>query len=198
MRRLWCHGKVDSMARPMRRCEAVGVENETIVFLGTDQEALTQNWDEIIDLEGRQMLPASRTPTCICSTMCCFRRIWPCLGWTPSSPSSVWAGERIAQNHPACLLGMGWNQEHLAEGRMPERRDLDRISTEIPICLLRGVRPHRRLQHRHGGAADRDSGPGAPGGVGEGGCGARLPPGGGHAPLYGNHPPGRATRRSGI
>ena len=50
MRRLWCHGKVDSMARPMRRCEAVGVENETIVFLGTDQEALTQNWDEIIDL----------------------------------------------------------------------------------------------------------------------------------------------------
>ena len=44
MRRLWCHGKVDSMARPTRRYEAVGVENETIVFLGTDQEALTQNW----------------------------------------------------------------------------------------------------------------------------------------------------------
>ena len=35
------------------------------------------------------------------------------------------------------LLGMGWNQETMAEGRMPNRQDMDRISTEVPVCLLR-------------------------------------------------------------
>ena len=137
MRRLWCHGKVDSMARPMRRCEAVGVENETIVFLGTDQEALTQNWDEIIDLEGRQVLPGFSDTHMHLLHYVLFQKNLALFG-VDSIESIVRMGrERIAQNHPACLLGMGWNQEHLAEGRMPERRDLDRISTEIPICLLR-------------------------------------------------------------
>ena len=137
MRRLWCHGKVDSMARPMRRCEAVGVENETIVFLGTDQEALTQNWDEIIDLEGRQVLPGFSDTHMHLLHYVLFQKNLALFG-VDSIESIVRMGrERIAQNHPPCLLGMGWNQEHLAEGRMPERRDLDRISTEIPICLLR-------------------------------------------------------------
>ena len=137
MRRLWCHGKVDSMARPTRRCEAVGVENETIVFLGTDQEALTQNWDEIIDLEGRQVLPGFSDTHMHLLHYVLFQKNLALFG-VDSIESIVRMGrERIAQNHPACLLGMGWNQEHLAEGRMPERRDLDRISTEIPICLLR-------------------------------------------------------------
>ena len=137
MRRLWCHGKVDSMARPTRRCEAVGVENETIVFLGTDQEALTQNWDEIIDLEGRQMLPGFSDTHMHLLHYVLFQKNLALFG-VDSIESIIRMGrERIAQNRPACLLGMGWNQEHLAEGRMPERRDLDRISTEIPICLLR-------------------------------------------------------------
>ena len=137
MRRLWCHGKVDSMARPTRRYEAVGVENETIVFLGTDQEALTQNWDEIIDLEGRQVLPGFSDTHMHLLHYVLFQKNLALFG-VDSIESIVRMGrERIAQNHPACLLGMGWNQEHLAEGRMPERRDLDRISTEIPICLLR-------------------------------------------------------------
>ena len=126
MRRLWCHGKVDSMARPMRRCEAVGVENETIVFLGTDQEALTQNWDEIIDLEGRQVLPGFSDTHMHLLHYVLFQKNLALFG-VDSIESIVRMGrERIAQNHPACLLGMGWNQEHLAEGRMPERRDLHR------------------------------------------------------------------------
>mgnify|MGYP002458978417 CR=1 FL=1 len=137
MRRLWCHGKVDSMARPTRRCEAIGVENETIVFLGTDQEALTQNWDEIIDLEGRQVLPGFSDTHMHLLHYVLFQKNLALFG-VDSIESIVRMGrERIVQNHPARLLGMGWNQEHLAEGRMPERRDLDRISTEIPICLLR-------------------------------------------------------------
>lgn len=35
------------------------------------------------------------------------------------------------------IHGMGWNQEVLAEGRMPEARDLDAVSTEKPIIIER-------------------------------------------------------------
>lgn len=45
--------------------------------------------------------------------------------------------ERIAQRHPNYLLGIGWDQEIMAEGRMPTRADMDRISTEIPVCTIR-------------------------------------------------------------
>ena len=101
MRRLWCHGKVDSMARPMRRCEAVGVENETIVFLGSDQEALTQNWDEIIDLEGRQVLPGFSDTHMHLLHYVLFQKNLALFG-VDSIESIVRMGrERIAQNHPA-------------------------------------------------------------------------------------------------
>ena len=36
------------------------------------------------------------------------------------------------------LLGRGWNQDYFAdEKRMPTRHDLDKVSTEIPICAVR-------------------------------------------------------------
>ena len=36
------------------------------------------------------------------------------------------------------ILGRGWNQDDYKDvSRMPDRHDLDRISTEIPICIVR-------------------------------------------------------------
>ena len=36
------------------------------------------------------------------------------------------------------LLGRGWNQDYFSDGhRMPTRQDLDRVSTEYPICATR-------------------------------------------------------------
>ncbi len=57
MRRLWYHGKVDTMVPGQARQQAVGIQDGTIVFVGSDQEALAQSWDEKIDLEERQVLP---------------------------------------------------------------------------------------------------------------------------------------------
>lgn len=45
--------------------------------------------------------------------------------------------DKLAQTGASYLLGMGWNQETLAEERMPTRADLDQISREVPVCLLR-------------------------------------------------------------
>ena len=57
MRRLWYNGKVVSMDGAMTRYEAVGAEDDKIVFLGTSADALAQSWDEKKDLQGAMVLP---------------------------------------------------------------------------------------------------------------------------------------------
>ena len=137
MRRLWYHGAVDSMDRSMTRYEAIGTEDGRIVFLGTDREALAQNWDERTDLEGRQLLPGFNDTHMHLLYYAFFQKNLPLFG-VDSIETMVRLGrERVKRDRPPYLLGMGWNQETLAEGRMPNRQDLDRISTEIPICLMR-------------------------------------------------------------
>ena len=125
------------MTRPVRRYEAIGVENEKIVFLGSDQEALAQSWDETIDLQGRQVLPGFSDTHMHLLHYALFQKNLALFGVDSIEEIVRMGRERLERDHPHYLMGMGWSQEHLAEGRMPERRDLDRISTEIPICLLR-------------------------------------------------------------
>ena len=56
MRRLWYHGKVDTMVPGKDRQQAIGVEDGTIVFVGSDRAALALPWDEKPDLDCRQVL----------------------------------------------------------------------------------------------------------------------------------------------
>ena len=137
MRRLWYHGRVDAMDRSMARYQAIGTEDHTIVFLGSDEEALAQKWDQRTDLEGRQVLPGFSDTHMHLLHYALFQKNLALFG-VDSIETIVRLGrERIVQNHPPYLMGMGWNQERLAEGRMPQRQDLDRISLEIPICFMR-------------------------------------------------------------
>lgn len=52
MRKLRYNGVVTSMDGSMNRYEAIGTQNGKIVFLGTSQEGLAQQWDETVDLKG--------------------------------------------------------------------------------------------------------------------------------------------------
>lgn len=137
MRRLWYHGQVDTMVPGQPRQQAVGVEDGTIVFVGSDQDALALPWDEIHDLEGRQVLPGFTDTHMHLLLYALFRDSLPLAG-VPSIEAMIERGKaKVAGTGATYLLGMGWNQEALAEGRMPTRADLDQISREIPVCLLR-------------------------------------------------------------
>ena len=57
MRTLRYNGTILSMDQTISRYEAIGVQDGKIVFLGTNQEALTQRWDEKKDLNGACVLP---------------------------------------------------------------------------------------------------------------------------------------------
>jgi len=48
MRRLWYHGKVDTMVPGKDRQQAIGVEDGTIVFVGSDRECY--DWRSMLEL----------------------------------------------------------------------------------------------------------------------------------------------------
>lgn len=137
MRRLWYHGKVDTMVPGQPRQEAVGVENGTIVFVGSDRDALALPWDEKHDLNGRQVLPGFNDTHMHLLLYALFRDSLPLTGVSSIRDIIAQGRARLAKTGAPYLLGMGWNQETLAEGRMPTRADLDQISREVPVCLLR-------------------------------------------------------------
>ncbi|MEQ2456108.1 amidohydrolase [Flavonifractor hominis] len=137
MRRLWYNGKVVSMDRVMSRYEAVGVEDGRIVFLGDSAQALQQSWEETRDLQGAMVLPGFNDSHMHLLHYAMFRRNVPLFGVKNIDEVVERCQARIAKENPAYLIGMGWNQETMEEGRLLTREDMDRISTDIPVCMLR-------------------------------------------------------------
>ena len=121
----------------MRRYEAIGTEAGRIIFLGTSREGLEQAWDEVRDLEGASVLPGFHDTHMHLLYYAMFQKHVPLFGSDSIQSIVSLCRDRIQRDRPAYLVGQGWNQADLTDGRMPDRRDLDRISTEIPVCLLR-------------------------------------------------------------
>ena len=137
MRRLWYNGNVVSMDAAMTRYEAIGTEDGRIVYLGTAAGARAQDWDEERNLMGAMVLPGFSDTHMHMLYYAMFQKNVALFGVDSIDTIVERCRARIEQNHPDYLLGMGWNQETMKEGRMPNREDMDRISTEIPVCMLR-------------------------------------------------------------
>lgn len=45
--------------------------------------------------------------------------------------------EKYSRESPKLIVGRGWDQERLAEKRMPTARDLDRVSKDVPVVAAR-------------------------------------------------------------
>src|SRR5699024_6375699 len=116
MRTLRYHGKVVSMDGTMRRYQAIGIQDSKIVFLGTDEEGLAQEWDQKVDLKGAMVLPGFNDTHMHLLHYAMFRRNVPLLGVKNIDEVVERCKARIEQEHPAYLIGMGWNQETMEEG----------------------------------------------------------------------------------
>lgn len=137
MRRLWYNGTVASMDGAMRRYEAVGAEDGRLTFLGSVQEALAQVWDETRDLQGGMVLPGFTDSHMHLLHYAMIQKNLSLFGVASIGEIIERGRARIERDHPSYLIGMGWNQETMVEGRLVTREDLDRISTDIPVCMLR-------------------------------------------------------------
>ena len=116
--------------------EAFAVEDGKITFVGSCADALKLD-GEHIDLGGAfvcagfndshlhllnygqtlTMAPLARHTASLSDMLDCLSRTKPDRGW---------------------ILGRGWNQDLFTDvDRMPEKGDLDRVSTEYPVCAVR-------------------------------------------------------------
>ena len=165
MRRLWYHGKVDTMVPGHPRQQALGMEDGTIVFVGSDRDALALPWDEKTDLEGRQVLPGFTDTHMHLLLYALFRDSLPLVG-VPSIEAMIERGKaKLAGTGGLLPAGHGLEPGDPGRGAYahPGRSGPDFPGN--PHLSAAHLRPCSRLQHSHAGASEN---PPRGGGLGPG------------------------------
>lgn len=120
--------------------EAILIENGIIKQVGTNKEILNNNADNIIDLQGKTVLPGLNDSHMHLLGVGAFMSSCN-LTSAKSIDDVIEIGRKfINQNDGLTFLkGRGWNQDYFTTGekRLLTRVDLDKISTEIPIVFSR-------------------------------------------------------------
>ena len=135
---LYYNGKIVTMDGD-RIAQAVGIEKDRIVFVGSDAEAADLQADERIDLQGALMLPGfneshmhNATYSFVNSNVAMFhcRSVADCL--------QVLRDYRAAHPDKAWIYGRGWNDQSFeGEKRYPTRAELDGVAPDIPVMAVR-------------------------------------------------------------
>lgn len=120
--------------------EAVFIQDGIIQQVGSNEDILKNSADTVIDLQGKTVLPGLNDS---------HMHLWG-LGeaMTTCNLTSAKSIEEVIQlgkdfleanKDIVALAGRGWNQDYFINGekRIPNRHDLDRISSEIPIVFQR-------------------------------------------------------------
>lgn len=126
-----------------RFARALCIENGTITAVGTEDEVRNSagTGAEFFDCGGRTVIPGLNDSHMHLLAIGRYLAQIDLHG-VRSADELVERGRRfMAQRPEACrggIFGVGWNQDlFVGEKRIPDRHDLDRISTEIPIVLKR-------------------------------------------------------------
>ncbi len=142
MRTLLCNGKI--YVERGHFAEALCIENGVITAVGTNQEirALAVPGASEIDCGGHTVIPGLNDSH-MHLLMIGIGLAQVDIAGVKSIDEMIGRVRRfIAERPQACGRGVhsiGWNQDLFTDGekRMPNRHDLDKISTEIPIVLER-------------------------------------------------------------
>lgn len=142
MDKIFINGNIITMDSQIERCEAVYIKDNIIEKVGTNDEILSLNKNnaEIIDLEGKTMLPGF-----IDSHMhlvnfgeslqkCDLRGVKSIKELIEKTKDFIKENNLTSTDW---VLGEGWNHDMFDEKRLPTKDDLDEISKDIPISLTR-------------------------------------------------------------
>jgi len=121
--------------------EALAVSDGTIVAVGglADCRAIAGGGADLIDLEGRVLMPG------FVDAHCHPLMLGQSLTWVNCSPDEVPSidamvkllssrGTTLRAGTP--IWGYGYHQGRLAEGRHPDRHDLDAVATDRPVMVM--------------------------------------------------------------
>ena len=135
--RIFKNAKIYSMDKNDSVYEALAVENGRISFAGTNEEVLKKypNAEEIIDLEGKTVIPGFNDSSV---NLVGYARFNTMLDLSKcESIREVIELAKKAEQYEGWIIGWGWNQDYFEEQRMLNKKDLDDISSEIPVAFRR-------------------------------------------------------------
>ncbi len=140
MKTVYYNGRVYTGTLPL--VQAFAVEDGKFTFVGSNEEAKALAADETVDLEGRFVCCSFND-----SHMHLLNFGQSLLSAQLAAHTNTleeliaYAKDFEAQNphkNGAWLTGRGWNHDYFTDvHRLPNRYDLDQISAEVPICLVR-------------------------------------------------------------
>ena len=142
MRTIYYNGAVYTGDLPL--VQAFGEEDGRFFFAGSDEEAmaLKREGDRMVDLEGGFVCSGFNDSHMHLLNYGSSLRMAQLAGRTGSLEDMLNCLREFKDSRTfrenAWLQGRGWNQDYFADtDRMPNRHDLDKVSTDIPICAVR-------------------------------------------------------------
>lgn len=141
---IFCHGTVLTMDSRGRVAQAVAVRGGRIVSAGSDEEVgkLAGPQTNLVDLQGRTLLPgfyAAHDHFPSAGTVALYQVDLnsPPMGAMRSLDDILAALRAKAGRTPQgeWIVGRGYDDTLIREGRHPTRYDLDRVSTDHPIWI---------------------------------------------------------------
>ncbi len=127
--------------------EALVQSEGQIVFVGNKAEALEKYGSkaEEVDLDGRTLVPGFVDGhahfTAFGSQAVSANLMAEPDGDIENIPDLIqelndWYAENGTGKTNGWIIGMGFDDAVLAEGRFPTKEDLDQVSTEVPVCII--------------------------------------------------------------
>ena len=160
MKTIYKNGAVYTGKLPL--VEAFAVEDGKFVFAGSSAEAdaLAAAGDKVVDLGGKFVCSGFNDSHMHLLNYGSSLLKAQLAAHTESLEDMLACLDTFQKEHPrkdgAWLMGRGWNQDYFTDvNRMPNRYDLDRVSTEVPICATRACGHSPRSQQQSAGTPRR-------------------------------------------
>jgi len=134
------NSKILTMDEKLPSAEAVYIKNGKIVFVGRNDDVISQlrHGAKVIDLQGLTVLPGF-IDSHIHLMGLALARLWVNLKGVKSIGELKEVLKRNVNERPkgSWILGRGWDHEKFEEKRYPTRLDLDEVSEEHFIVIVR-------------------------------------------------------------
>nr|WP_296958567.1 amidohydrolase [uncultured Mediterraneibacter sp.] len=140
MDKIFFNGCIRTLDDQNTVAQAVGIENGKITFIGTGQEAERIFCEDRTDLQGRLLLPGF-VDTHLHMLHYAFVeksvKLFDCRSVEEMLDTAKKKLDESAGKQLTWLYCRGWNEEHFETPRYPLKEELDALSTEIPIIMVR-------------------------------------------------------------